>query len=112
MEKYTQLCVWPGTIVGTDNIEDFEQFFKGEMDVRVKYHTEVETLPDLDENKQPIPDTGGRNDAFFYVHSDDIPKFAIPRLSMGIRWWEDVVKYNDNKHLYTAEFLKQHPTTW
>ena len=113
MEKYTQLCVWPGIIIGADKKEEFEQFIKTEMNTRVKYYPEVETLPDLDKNKEPIPDTGGRNDLFFYVHSDDISKFAVPRLSMGIRWWEDVVKYNDNsRHLYTAEFLEQHQTTW
>jgi len=31
---------------------------------------------------------------------------------MGIRWWEDVVKYNSNEHLYTEEFLEAHPTAW
>jgi hypothetical protein len=112
MNEYKQLCVWPATVVGTDNIPDFEKFFKEEMGVRVKYLTEVKTLPDLDDNNKPIPYTGGRNDTFFYVHSDDVSKFAVPRLAMGIRWWEDVVKYNDNNHLYTAEFLEQHPTTW
>jgi hypothetical protein len=112
MNEYKQLCVWPATVVGIDNISDFEQFFKEEMCVRVKYLTEVKTLPDLDDNNKPIPYTGGRNDTFFYVHSDDVSKFAVLRLAMGIRWWEDVVKYNDNSHLYTAEFLEQHPTTW
>jgi hypothetical protein len=31
---------------------------------------------------------------------------------MGIRWWEDVVGYNDNGHLYTEEFKAAHPLTW
>ena len=84
-----------------------------ELGVRIKYHTEVETLPDLDERGNPVPDTGGRNDIFFFVHSDDIAKFAAPRLVMGIRWWEDVIKYNDNsKHLYTPEFIEANPVTW
>ena len=109
--EFKQLCVWPGTLVGIENIDDFEKFFMNEFGVRVKYLTEVETLPDL-ENGKPIPDTGGRNDAFFYIHNDDIGEFSIPRLNIGIRWWEDVIKYNDNKHLYTKEFLKLHPATW
>ena len=109
--KFTQLCVWPGTIVGQENINEFESFFKDEFNVRVKYYTEIKTLPDV-KNGRAVPDTGGRNDAFFYVHSDDIPGFAVKRLQMGIRWWEDVVGYNDNSHLYTSEFLEEHPLTW
>ena len=66
----------------------------------------------LDKNGNAEPDTGGRNDAFFYVHSEDIGGFAIKRLQMGIRWWEDVIKYNDNSHLYTQEFLDTYPPTW
>ena len=109
---FTQLCVWPGTVLGDSTPADLEQFFLDELNTSIKYHTEVKTQPDLDGNGQPILDTGGRNDLFFYVHSDDIGHFAVPRLSMGIRWWEDVVGYNDNSHLYTTEFLNAHPLTW
>ena len=76
---YTQLCVWPGTVLGDSTPQDLVDFFQDEMGVRIKYHTEVETLPDL-ENGKPVPDTGGRNDLFFFVHSDDAGKFAVPRL--------------------------------
>jgi hypothetical protein len=110
--QFIQLCVWPGTIVGQDRINEFESFFKDEFNVRVKYLTEVKTLPDLDKNGNIKPDTGGRNDAFFYVHSEDISGFAVKRLQMGIRWWEDVIKYNDNSHLYTQEFIDTYPPTW
>jgi hypothetical protein len=110
--NFTQLCVWPGCFLGDSTPKDLEDFFLGEMNTRVKYHTEVKTQPDIDESGNPVPDTGGRNDLFFYVHSDDIGNFAIPRLKMGIRWWEDVVSYNDNSHLYTKEFLDNHPVTW
>jgi hypothetical protein len=112
MENYTQLCVWPGTVLGESTPQDLENFFLNEMKTRVKYHTEVQTLPDLNEDGNPDPETGGRNDIFFYVHTDDIAAFAVPRLQMGIRWWEDVVGYNDNSHLYTKEFLESHPLTW
>lgn len=112
MEKdFTQLCVWPGTVLGDSTPKDLEDFFLNEMGVRVKYHTEVETLPDV-ENGVPVEGTGGRNDLFFFVHDEDITKFAIPRLQMGIRWWEDVIVYNDNKHLYTDQFLEANPPTW
>lgn len=111
--NFTQLCVWPAVVLGDSSVEEFETFFKSELGVRIKYHTEVETLPDLDEKGNPVPDTGGRNDIFFFVHSDDIAKFAVPRLEMGIRWWEDVIKYNDtSKHLYTPEFIEANPVTW
>jgi hypothetical protein len=112
MENYTQLCVWPGTVLDDHTPEDLEGFFLKEMKTRIKYHTQVETLPDLDENGKAIPDTGGRNDLFFYVHTDDIANFAIPRLQMGIRWWEDVVGYNNNRHLYSEEFLTANELTW
>jgi len=112
MENYTQLCVWPGTILGDATPTDLESFFLEEMSTRVKYHTEVKTLPDIDENGNAVTDTGGRNDMFFYVHDEDVAEFSIPRLKMGIRWWEDVVGYNDNGHLYPEEFLSTHPLTW
>lgn len=111
-ELFTQLCVWPGTVLGESSPADLEQFFLDEFNTRVKYHCEVETLPDIDSDGNPVPETGGRNDLFFYVHDEDIAHFAVPRLSMGIRWWEDVIVYNDNSHLYTEKFLEEHPATW
>jgi len=112
MKKYPQLCVWPGTTLGDSTTADLEKFFLDEMNTRVKYHTQTLTLPDLDEDGTPIPDTGGRNDLFFHVHEDDISHFAVPRLQMGIRWWEDMVGYNDNSGLYTEEFLDTNKLTW
>ena len=112
MKNYNQLCVWPATVVGKDDVKDLEDFFKDEMGVRVKYKTEVLTNPDLDDDGNEVPDTGGRNDLFFYVHDDDIGKFAVPRLSMGIRWYEDVVSYNDGSYLYPETFLEENPITW
>ena len=109
---YKQLCMWPGTLLGDSTPKDLENFFLDEMGVRVKYHVEVKTLPDLDSSGNSVPETGGRNDLFFYVHDEDILKFAVPRLQMGIRWWEDVIKYNDNSHLYPKEFIHNNPATW
>jgi hypothetical protein len=100
MENYTQLCVWPGATLGDQTPQEFEEFVLEMMGTRVRYHDTVETLPDL-ENGNPVPETGGRSDLFFYVHTDDIPHFSVPRLKIGIRWWEDVIVYNDNRHLYT-----------
>lgn len=110
-ENFTQLCVWPGTMMGEDSTaEEFERFFL-EQGYRVKFAEEVVTLPDV-ENGRAVEGTGGRHDVLFFIHKDDVGKFALPRLRMGIRWWEDVVKYNDNSHLYTQEILDKYPTTW
>lgn len=119
--KFTQLCVWPSVTLSDNktgaptksNIAELVKFFKEDLNARIKFDCEVKTLPDLDKYGDPIPETGGRSDLFFYVHSDDISHFAMPRLKMGIRWWEDVIFYNDNsRHLYTPEFIEARPVTW
>jgi hypothetical protein len=33
-------------------------------------------------------------------------------LQVGIRWWEDVVSYNDNSHLYSKEILDKYSVKW
>ena len=109
-KEFNQLCVWPGTVVGDSKKvqEDFVKFFKDELGVTVKYETEVKTLPDPGDLGIK---TGGRNDLFFYIADDDIMKFAVPRLSMGIKWWEDVL-LNGNGILYDQDILNTYPNTW
>jgi hypothetical protein len=87
-----QLCVWTGTIIGPENIAEFENWLTEEFGVTGEYAGEFETLPDL-KSGEPVPGTGGRNDALFWIAAEDVPKFAVPRLSFGIRWWDD---YLDN----------------
>lgn len=85
-EDYPQVCVWPATVVGRDNIEEFERFITDQFSgVRVKYIEEIITKPDQNGSG------GGRNDVIFAVHTEDIMKFAIPRLKIGIKWVEDVL---------------------
>jgi hypothetical protein len=104
INNYSQLCVWPGTILGDHPVQELVDFFKDEMNVRIKFMEEVKTLPgDGGE--------GGRNDIFFYVHDDDIEKFAIPRLKMGIRWWEDVLN-NQRERIYPKEIYEKYPKKW
>ena len=79
---FSQVCVWPATVVG-DQVEAFEQHMFDKMGVRVQYLEEVVTGPG-----EGGP--GGRNDVRFAIHDEDIGKFAVPRLSMGISWIEDV----------------------
>lgn len=76
--KFEQVCVWPFTICPPDEAQAFEQFFADKFGVRVKY---------IGENKVDEKQT----DVLFYVASDDIPKFAVPRFGVGIRWLEDVI---------------------
>ncbi len=109
MENFKQLCVWPGTIVGQDSIEEFESVMEKEFGVRVKYAEEVITNPDPGET---IEQSGGRTDLFFWLHDEDVSKWAIQRLQLGIRWWEDVISYNDNSYLYPQEVIDKYPVTW
>ena len=55
--------------------------------------------------------TGGRNEIFFYIVDGDISKVAIPRLNMGIRWYEDVLSNGGDK-LYPTEVLEKYEKTW
>lgn len=98
-KEFSQVCVWPGCIVGKDNISDFEKTMLETFGARVKYIEEITTLPDK-VNGVEVPDTGGRVDLLFYVHNDDIPKFAIPRLMVGIRWIEDVLDNMGDNIIY------------
>ena len=105
--QFNQLCVMEGTLMPEGGAKELESFFKDEMGVTVKFETEVKTLPD----EPGCTLTGGRNDLFFYIADKDISKFAVPRLQMGIRLWEDVLG-NGNGKLYPEEILEKYPKTW
>lgn len=96
---YTQICVWQATTLDGSTPIELESFFMEAFNTRIRYIDEVDT-------------TAGPTDLLFYVHSDDIPHFAVPRLKAGIRWWEDVVVYNDHADRYSAELLRTFPPTW
>lgn len=102
-EGFTQVCIWPGTIVcdKEHTSEDFIKFMKDQFNTRIQYLEEITTNPDIDINGQIVEGTGGRNDVFFGVHKDSVMKFAVPRLTTGIRWIEDVLaKENYNSPIY------------
>jgi hypothetical protein len=96
---FNQVYVWPGCIVGKDLIQDFEDTMSQEFGVKVKYIEEIETTPDM-KNGEPVPETGGRIDLFFFIHDDDIPKFSLGRLAFGIRWVEDVIDNMKDNFIY------------
>jgi hypothetical protein len=95
-EGFSQVCVWPGTTGCMEDPEGFTSYFKDELKTRVQLLEEIQTYPDQGER-----DSGGRTDVFFAVHKDDVMKFALPRLQMGIRWIEDVL---DNQEHHTPGY--------
>ncbi|MBD5589116.1 hypothetical protein [Clostridium botulinum] len=107
MNKFNQLCVLQGVTLGDNPIDEFINLMETELNTRAKFCEEVITQGSVERQEE-----GGRHDLLFYVHDDDISHFAIKRLSMGIRWWEDVVSYNDNSYLYSNEVLDKYPVKW
>lgn len=98
---FTQVCVWPGTLLEETQIQEMVDWFKTEFDVRIQYLETIVTLPDKDQNGNNIEGTGGRHDVFFAIHKDDIGKFVIPRLIIDVRWIEDVLNnFNYRSPIY------------
>jgi hypothetical protein len=106
-ESFAQVCVWPGTIVTEPDIQMFEDYFK-ENGFAVQYLESLLTNPDRDEDGALVPETGGRHDVFFALHNDDVMKFAIPRMAMGVKWIEDVLD-NEEYSIY-PERVKEYRT--
>lgn len=86
MCEFKQVVVWPFTRIGEKTSSDFENFILEEFNTRAKFIGEFKTSPDFNDNA-----SGGRTDLCFYVASEDIFKFAVQRLSYGMRWLEDVL---------------------
>jgi len=81
---FTQVVVWPHTLFGDNTEQDLQDFATENFDVRIKLIGEHRINSD-------------RTDLLFYIHSEDIPKFAVPRLNWGMRWLEDVMA-NDGSY--------------
>lgn len=103
-DKYTLLCVWPQCSLGDSSVEDLVKFFLDQLNTRIIFAEEVITEPDRDQYGKTVPETGGRPDLFFWVHDEDISRFAIQRLQFGIRWWEDIVG-NKAHRIYPKKVL-------
>jgi len=87
-ENFTQVCVWPGTIVKEEQIPDMVEWFQDELGVRIQYLETIKTKPDVGDHANI---SGGRLDVFIAIHDEDVQKFAIPKLELGMRWIEDVL---------------------
>jgi len=104
---YSILCVWPGTSVKATEKDDVTSWFTEQFNLQHPIVPVGVVVTDPDRvGGQVVEDTGGRHDFMFYVHDADIPRFAVPRLMAGIRWWEDVVG-NKNHKIYPKEFLSE-----
>jgi len=93
-KDFVQVCVWTACVVGVDKVDEFVELMSNHFGVRVQYLEEIKTGPDTVDGTI-VPETGNRNDLFFAVHKDDINKFAIKRMEVGIRWIEDVLSINN-----------------
>ena len=98
--NYDQLCVLRGV---TDELDELKPLLEQEFNIRVLMAEAFETLPD---NSGP----GGRREVLFWVHNDDVMRFAIPRLQYGISWWEDYL--SNNRALIPSRVRNAYPKTW
>ena len=110
-ENFSQVCVWPGIIITDNQIENLENYYSKEG-FRVQFLESIQTKPDRDESGIAVPETGDRTDAFFAVHNDDVMKFSVPRLGMGIRWIEDVLdnEARETEHSIYPERVAEYRT--
>ena len=101
-EGFSQVLMIHG-VNAPPSAKEFEDLIGEALNgARIQYLEQVLTEPDIDEDGCRIEGTGGRSDLLFSVHSEDVGAISILRLQFGMRWIEDVIKYNDNAHLYPA----------
>ena len=103
--EFTQVCVWPGTMVADKEIQDFEDFFLTQFNTHVKFIESIVTKPDLND-----PSTGGRHDVLFYVDTKDIGHFALQRFSLGVRWLEDVLDNEEDGYSIYPDYVAAYRT--
>jgi|SaaInlLV_10m_DNA_2_1039722.scaffolds.fasta_scaffold00468_26 hypothetical protein len=86
IEGYTQIVVWPGTVMDEAEGEHkkFEKWMKDHFAVSVKY---LETIV----TRAGAGGEGGRTDVFFVCKDEDVPKLVIPKLQLEMTWLEDAV---------------------
>jgi hypothetical protein len=97
---FQTVVLWPSTTVSeTDTVEDF---FMRKFDTRIK---RIGCVPVT---------TNRKYDFAFFVHDDDVMKFAFKRMKyihtpeMFCRWWEDIY-FNDQQDEFPEEFCRCYP---
>jgi len=103
-DVYNQLCVLQG-----DDWGQFETFLKDQEGLRMKFLETFETLPGNG-------GSGGRKDTLFYMHKEDVGRFAIIRIKLNmfgifVKWYEDAVD-NGGNEIYPQYILKKYPSRW
>jgi len=105
---YEQACVIHGLICETkEDQEKIINYLLEKYDIHAKFGDCVVTNGSKERKEE-----GGRHDVIFLVNSKDIDKVSAIKCYLGIRWWEDVVSYNNNAYLYSKEILNKYPVRW
>lgn len=101
---FSQVVQWPGTVVQSHEHDDFIAFIDEQFNgTRAQFIGCFKTLPSRHENGVIEEGTGGRIDAYFAVHEDDIGKFAVARLAFGMRWVDDAIANEGSYSIYPPE---------
>jgi hypothetical protein len=93
---FQTMALWQGTFVS--EADDVESFFLEKLGARIRRVGCVNT-------------SKGRVDFVFFVHSEDVAKFAVQRLKLGQdmpRWWEDIY-FNNQQDQFPQSFLDFYP---
>lgn len=75
------VCVWPGTLVGQEDVEVFNSTMSEQLGIKITYLEEVKTNPNPGET---LEESGGRNDVFFEMDEDDLDEVTLPFMMMDI----------------------------
>ena len=92
----SQLCVVTAI---SDDLKDLSVLIRETFDVQAVVLDAFRTNPGLG-----YP--GGRRDVLFSIPQEDVPRFAVPRLEYGIRWWSDYLA--DSRCLVPKEILRKY----
>jgi hypothetical protein len=105
-EDYNVMVATHGTSIETmEDVHGMDAMFKADFGIT----HDIRWVGIISTFKTPgVPDTGGRRDAFFLVHRDDVQKLStVKRLHYGFRWWEDVLA-NGAAREYPLRFRKMY----
>ena len=104
-ENYKTTVIWQNVDFDIKTLHIFKNLFKKEFELE----HDIKWIGVLITNKTPnVPNTGGRHDAAFLVHNNDLSKISnMHRIKLGFSWWEDVV-FNGGLSLYPLNFRKNY----
>ena len=103
------VCVWPGTLVGQEEVETFNSIMSEQLGVKITYLEEVKTNPNPGET---LEESGGRTDVFFEMDEKDLDEVTLPFLMMNILPIMNITpefmnQMNENK-LYPQEVIDKY----